>query len=96
MELEQLAAAQPLEQREVFGEHADARLRRDRIGPHVDAVDPHLPAVGTQQAGRHAQRGGLARAVGADDAEERTAGDVEVHLGDRDLRAERLGETRAP
>ena len=92
MELEELAASQPFEQREVFGEHADPRLRRDRIGPYVDAVDPDLPAIRAEQSGGHTECGGLAGTVGADDAEERAAGNVDVDLGDRDLRAECLGQ----
>ena len=45
-------------------------LGRHRIGPDVVPEDADRAAVGAQQAHGHRQRGGLARAIRADQAEE--------------------------
>ena len=83
--LEELGAGQTVEQPELVGQHSDARLRGDRVEPHVVALDPHLTAVGSQQRGQHADHRRLAGAVRPDEPEEARAGDVEVDAGDRDL-----------
>ena len=45
-------------------------LRRFRIGHGIDAIDGHRAAVRPHHAGEHAHGGGLARAVGSDEAED--------------------------
>ena len=63
----------------------------DRIGERVDAADGDRAGVGTQQSGHHAQRGGLAGAVGADQRIEFAAVNGEVEGVDR-RPVETLGE----
>ncbi len=48
--------------------------------PARPAVDPHLAGVGRQQAEYHPQQGGLARPVGADQADELTGLDPQSHV----------------
>jgi hypothetical protein len=69
---------------------ADERLGGYRVGPDVVAEDPDGAAVRTQQANGHRQGGGLARAVRADQAEERACGDLEVYAVNGNMVAEPL------
>ncbi len=62
---EHFARRQPLVELCVARQEADAALGDDRLGVDVDAVDPHLAAIGRQDAGQHPQRRGLAGAVRA-------------------------------
>ena len=76
------------ERRELVVDHRLVRqpggdlLGGDRIGERVDAADGDRAGVGTQQAGHHAQRRGLAGAVGADQRIEFAAVDGEVERVD--------------
>ena len=57
-------------------------LADDRIGERVDAGDRDRAGVGTQQARDHAQRGGLAGAVRAEQAVELAGAHHEVEAVD--------------
>jgi hypothetical protein len=52
-----------------------------------------VPAVGRENAREHPHRGGLAGAIGADQAEDFALGDVEIELIDGDDLAERAAQT---
>ena len=58
-------------------------LGGDRIFERVDAEDRHRSGVGPQQAGHHAQRRGLARAVGAEQRVEFAPAHGEIERIDR-------------
>nr|BFF20061.1 hypothetical protein GCM10025730_35820 [Promicromonospora thailandica] len=58
---------------------ADGHGVRLRVAPE----EAHRAAVRAAQAGDALDRGGLARAVGAEDAEDLAAGDLEADVGDR-------------
>ena len=88
--VEQLRAREPVEEAQPIGQHAGRLLRRARVGPRVDVVDAHRAGVGTQQAGDHRERRGLARAVRSDDAEERPGAHVERDAVDGRVVAEAL------
>src|SRR5262249_13158281 len=61
------------------GDHA---LGRRRVGERVDAEDLDRARVGGEQADDHAQRGGLAGAVGAEQPVELARADRQVEIGD--------------
>ncbi len=67
-------------------------LGGDRIGQRVDAFDRDRAGVGTQQPDHHAQGGGLAGAVGADQRIELAAIDDEIDRVDGGA-VETLGES---
>ena len=51
-----------------------------------------MPAIGRQQAAEHAQRRGLARAVGSEEAVDLAAPDAHGQVAHHHLAVERLGE----
>ena len=55
------------------------------VAPPEASNIPHLPAGGAHEALQHAQRGGLARAVGAQQAEALVAWDGQGQVGHRHL-----------
>ena len=59
---------------------AERAPRRFLVADDVDAVDEHAPALRAHQRVEHAQRGGLAGAVGAEQA-----GDLAVAGGEADI-----------
>ena len=61
-----LARRQPRVQAARIRQHAHARQRLLRPRGDIDAVDADAAAVGLEQCSHHAQRGGLAGAVGAE------------------------------
>ncbi len=77
------------ERRELVVDHRLVRqpggdlLGGDRTAERVDAVDDDRAGVGPQQAGHHAQGGGLAGAVGTDQHVEFAAIDGEIERVDR-------------
>ena len=91
-EFEVLAHAQVLEQREPLGHVADPPAQR--LGLLRDAQAQHLDLAlaRRQQAAQHADGGGLAGAVGAEEAVDLRARHVEVDVVDRDQRAEAAGQ----
>ena len=91
-EFQVLAHAQVLEQRELLRHVADAAaqclgLLRDAQAQHFD-----LAFGRRQQAAQHADGGGLARAVRAEEAVDVRARHGQVDVVDRDQRAEALGQ----
>ena len=58
----------------------------------VGAVEEDLAAVGRQRAGDDVEERGLAGAVGADEAGDRAAGDIQRAIGDRLHAAEPLAD----
>jgi hypothetical protein len=85
-----LAPSQPVRQGQAVRQHADQRLGGHRIAPHVPAEDRDRTAVRPQQAHRHRQRGGLARPVRPDQAEERASRYPQVDVIDGHILAEAL------
>ncbi len=66
----------------VLGDHADPALDADRVGHHVDAGHPGPAPGGHHERGQHADRGGLARPVGAEQAEQFAGGHIQVDAAD--------------
>ena len=64
-----LAHAEIAVERELLRHVADARARRRRGMAQVSPGDAQGAVAGRQQAAQHAEGGGLARAVGAQQAE---------------------------
>src|SRR5262249_54575438 len=59
---------------------------------HVGPGHPRRALAGLEQPAQHADGGGLARAVGAEDAEDLAGADVEGDVVDRPDRPETLGQ----
>jgi hypothetical protein len=68
-------------QRELLRDVADALAGLRARMPQVDAGHAQLAAAGGQQAAEHAEGGGLARAVGAEQAEDLAAPHREAGAG---------------
>ena len=84
VQLEGLAHLQLLRQLGLLQLHADPLVQPVSVGPRVEPEDPDLPAITFAQALQALDRGGLARAVRAEDAEDLALIDVErdaVHDG---------------
>ena len=92
MEVEVLANRELGIEREGLRHVADARARGHVVG--VDrTTEQHCRALaGRQQSGQHFHRRGLAAAVGAHEAEDLAALDVEAHMVDRGEVREAAGE----
>ena len=90
--LEQLRAAEPLEQPDLRWHHAHDCLRCRRIGPDVEPVDLDTPVVRAQQPGHHRQRCGLSRSVRPDEPGKRAGRDIEVDPRHRFLVAKALAQ----
>jgi hypothetical protein len=93
---DELEAGEPVEQPHAVAERAELALCGDRIGPDVDVMQHDLPGVWSQQAGGHRQGRGLAGAVRADEAEERSGWHDEVEVVDGERRTERLDQSGQP
>jgi hypothetical protein len=79
---DQLLADQAIGARAAALPHvADLAAHPGRIGGEIVARDRGAARRGPQQRGEHAQRGGLARAVGPEEADQLTRRDVDVHPG---------------
>src|SRR5205823_15028002 len=71
----------------------DGSHARERLGPplrHRQSEQPHAALAGAREAQQHPNHRGLARAVGAEEAEGATAWHFEVHGVDREALAEAL------
>src|SRR5258706_1429408 len=90
VEAEQLAPLQPLVEGEVLGQVAHTRARAGvaQTGPQ----EPPIPRRGADEPEQHLHGRGLARAVGAQEAEDLTPRDGQGEVPDRDLGAELLPE----
>ena len=71
---------------------ADQALDRERLAHRVMPEYASLPGADVAQAEQHQNRGGLAGAVGAEQAEDFARADIEVDAIDGDRRAIALGE----
>src|SRR6185436_9968693 len=87
---EVLASGQRLVDRGVLAREADAQADGLRVGADVDAEHRRSPAVGGEDRGEDAHRGGLAGTVRAEQAEHGPWRDLEGHTGERDDLAETL------
>ena len=76
--------------RRVLGQVADQPLRRQRVLQHVVAADRDPSRGRRDEPGDHAHGGGLAGAVGPEEAQHFAALDRERDVVHRELRAERL------
>jgi hypothetical protein len=72
--------------------HADLHARLARVPRHLDAGQFDAAAVGLDQAEQQSERGGLAGAVGAEQAEAFAAPDVQVKTAHHFGVAVALGE----
>ncbi len=90
--VEQLAPGQARVEAGGVGEEAEPPPHRQRIGRHVDAGDARAPARRRQDPRQDPQRGGLAGAVGAEQAVDLAGRDAEREIGDRRLGAEALDQ----
>ena len=73
-----LFTGQPVEQRQVLRDHANAALDRDRIGERIDAENAHRAAAGLEQPGQALDRGRFASAVGTQEAVEASGRNGEI------------------
>src|SRR5439155_25184807 len=62
--------------------HAHDLLRAGRIAPEVCAIDRDFAGVRPQQAGDHRDRGGFARAIGAEQAVHFARSHLETDIAD--------------
>ncbi len=69
----------------VLAGEPDARSHLRRLGDDVDAVDECSTAIGPQQRGENAYRGGLACPVGPEQPEHATFGHLEIEAVERPL-----------
>jgi hypothetical protein len=81
-ELQDLAAAQVIVVHRIVGQVADAALHLGAVAVTVEAVDAHAAAARHQDAHHHADGGGLACAVRAEEAEHLARIDREREIGD--------------
>ena len=79
-------------ERRHVGQEPDPAAHLVRFGRHLDPVDPHLTRAGQKHATKDLERGGLARAVETDKADNLARPNVEVQRANRRARAEVLGE----
>ncbi len=63
----------------VLGDHADAALDRRGIRSHVDAIEGHPPAGGAYPGRADADRGGLSRAIRAQQGEDLAGANLQIH-----------------
>ena len=89
---EVLLDRQVLIEREPLGHVADLALDAGAVAADVEAEHRALAGVGGQQAADHADGGRLARAVGAEKADDLTLGDPQRDMIDGEDAIERLGE----
>jgi hypothetical protein len=87
-EAERLGNGQPIEQREIFGDDADAALDLDGRGRGIEAEDPDVARRGLQQARQALDRRRLACAVGTEEAVEAARRHAEIDAVNRALRSE--------
>lgn len=71
------ARRQPRIEAAHIGQHAQLALRRHTVVRHIDAIDPRDACVRHQQPVDDAERRGLARTVGSDQA-----GDLSIRRGE--------------
>jgi hypothetical protein len=92
-ELEVLAAGQLLLDRSRLAGQSDRAADRSRLAHHISSVHQRAALVRQQQRRQDAHRGGLARAVRAKDAENRSAWHDQVDPAQRVHVAERLRQS---
>ena len=91
-QVEGLAPGEGRPERHVAGHVGDAGVQLHGVGPRVEAEHPRRPAVGADQAEQDADRRGLARSVGPEEAAHLPGLDDQVQPVERGRRAERLGQ----
>ena len=95
-EHEVLGGGEVLVDRRVLPGHAEQLPDDVRLTADVVAEDLAATAVDRQQRGEHLQHGGLAGTVGAEDAEDLAAVDLEVDVVDRAVVSEVLDQALGP
>ena len=91
-EAEVFGCGEATEESEAFGHDADLALDLDGVGDGVKTEDLNRARGGGEQAGEHLDGGGLACAVGTEEAEELAGGDREVDILNGGEVAETAGE----
>ena len=90
--LEVLAGGEPVVESGVLGQHAGAASDLVAVDGGVEPEHPGLAPIGGQNAVEHADRGGLAGAVRAEQGEHLAAVDFQIQPVHRDPTGERSGE----
>jgi hypothetical protein len=85
------AGEQVVDRRELAG-HPDGRADEIRLGAHIVATHAHLARAGRDEGGQDLDCGGLARAVRAEQREDRALWDRQVDAIQHPPAAERLAE----
>src|SRR5690606_6876269 len=93
VDLEVLGDGEVVVQAVVLGTHADVALERLAVGDEVPSEEPDAPALGLEAAVEHAERGRLAGAVRAEQAEHAPALAPQIEPGDGVAGAEAFDET---
>src|SRR5690606_27002998 len=93
VDLEVLGDGEVVVQAVVLGTHADVALERLAVGDEVPSEEPDAPSVGLEEAVEHAERGRLAGAVRAEQAEHAPALAAQIEPVDGVTRAEPFHET---
>ena len=91
-QLERLERLDPRVQATLLEHHAHARAQAHALTPRIHAEDAHLAGIGASVALEDLDRGGLARAVGTEEAEDLADRDRERDPVDRGGRAVALLE----
>ena len=91
-EAERLRAAEPIEQREIFGHDADLPLDGDGIRDRIDVEDAKRPGRRPQQSGEALDRRRLAGAVRSEESVEAAARHEEIDPVHGDELAEFLAQ----
>ena len=87
--LDRLTARQPVVEGELAGQVADAAMDGDRIDGRLDPEDAGTPARRANEVEQGADGRRLARAVGAEEAEDLARVDLEVDVDDPAMRCRR-------
>ena len=93
---DRLAAGEPVVERELAGQVADAAVDRHRVGRRLDVEDERAPGGRTDQVEQDPDRRRLARAVGPEIPEDLTGVDAEVEVDDATVLAVGLGQLFDP
>jgi hypothetical protein len=75
-----LGSGQAAKQSQTFGYDADLAFNVDDLALEVEPQNFNSARGRSQQPGEHLDGGGLAGAIGAEEAEELSGGDAEVHI----------------
>ena len=87
---------EPVIKADLIGQIADPALHLERIAQRIKAGDLGASLGRLSEAEQHQDRCRLARAVGAENADDLAGADFEIDVVDRDIRAVALGQLLGP